>query len=416
MHVVQSDVTPFTEFAIDGSPVFSATDLRQRSIDSQLEWEVGGTYEQPTRKGSNLKLLSVYNHRDTSNKQSRNLLIATDLDEISRSPSDVLEVEAILRGSYFWPLSSDQTLEVGAEGALNSLDQTIELFFDLDNDGVADQIDIFNPSSKVEELRTELFVNHNWTFNSRWSLASSLIAENSDISQHGGDIDNTRQFRFLKPRADLRFSPHPSDQVRFKVERTVSQLNFTNFVPRFDIREDRFSAGNPDLKPETAWTFETSYEHRLQNDQGVLEARAFYNDIQDRIERVAIDPDGDGGFDSATGNIGDATEYGAEAKFSLRMNKFGVPDLILGGRYLIQNSSVIDPFTGTERKMARPRDYEAELNFRHDVNAWRLSYGGSYAHQGGDNIASEWKEFRTFTRRPEINAFLEKKIWHSIYA
>ena len=405
----EEETIPFTEFAVDGAVQLSAIDLRSEIVESRLEWEIGGTYERPLGDGNNLKILSVYTYDETDDVNSRNQLTAGELTEISRNPSSVQLTEAILRSSFFKSLSSKQTLELGAEVARNSLQQTIEVFFDLDDDGIADQIDIFDPSSTVEEIRTEAFANHNWTLSDRWTASSSLVFENSQISQRGVNIDSESQFDFLKPRFDIRYTRNSADQYRLKIERTVSQLNFGNFVPRYDVRQDRFTAGNPGLRPETAWEYEISAEHRLENDQGVVAARIFYNDIQDRIESVAIDLDGDGDFDPASGNIGDAREYGAELSFSIRMTKIGVPNLLVAGRFLARDSSVTDPFTGLERKMTAPQDYLIDFSVRHDVTASNSSYGATYKLDGGEFIRSEWREYRYFERGPEITAFVEKK-------
>lgn len=403
------DVTPFTEYDIDGNPIFSAVDLRSRVVDGRLEWELGGTYERKVGSDGNLKILTVYTHDDTSTIEARNELDGDVLNEVSRNPTDELQTEAILRGSYSWPLSSTQSLEIGAETAVNTLEQTIEIYSDENGDGIAERIDVFNPSSKVEEERSEIFVNHNWTLSDRWTAASSLVAEFSTITQSGSDINDETDFDFVKPRLDLRFAPDAANQWRMKIERTVSQLNFGNFVPEYNIREDRFTAGNPNLRPETAWEYEIGYEHRLDNDEGVIEARVFYNDIQDRIESVAIDVDNDGELDPATGNIGDATEYGYELSFSIRMARIGVPDLILNGRYLHRDTDVRDPFTDVDRIMGMTWDIESSLGLRHDISDWRMSYGITFDRWGGANIRSDWTEFRYFTRTPEMAAFFEKR-------
>jgi len=403
------DKSAFTEFDIDGTPGISGVDRRSRETDPEDEWEFGGTYERGLSDESSLKILTLYNHRDTGTIEARDALFGDQVFEVIRNLSDVAQTEAIARGSYYRPLTSSQTIEIGGEIARNTLEQGIDVFFDQNGDGIAERIEIFNPSSKVEEVRSELFVNHNWTLTDRWTASSSLVAENSEITQSGADLNNSTSFDFIKPRVDIRFAPNPVDQLRLKVERTVSQLDFSNFVPQYDIRNDRFTAGNPDLRPETAWEYEVGFEHRLPDDQGVIEARLFYNDIQDRIESVAIDVDGDGELDPASGNIGDASEYGGELSFSIRMARLGVPDLILDGSYLRRKSEVTDPFTGLHRKMATQEDYLAELGIRHDVSDWNLSYGANYTHSGGTNIRSEWREYRYFSRKPEITAFLEKR-------
>lgn len=403
------DEITFTEFAIDGALVGEGVDLRTEEADDELEVEFGGTYERRVGSNASIKILGVFSREEEPTIDSRTLLVGGQTFPVNRNGEDVESTEAILRGSYYFTPAEEHSLEIGAEVAQNSLEQTIELSFDLDGDGVLDPIDLFDPSSEVTESRSEVFVNHNWTLNDRWTAASSLIGETSRITQRGEDINNSTSFEFLKPRVDVRFAPTPDDLYRFVVERTVSQLNFSNFVPRFNVRDDRFTAGNPDLRPETAWEYGLSYEHRFAGDQGVIETRVYYNEIQDRIETIAVDLDGDGDFDNASGNIGDAREVGAEIGFSIRLTRFGLPNLLVGGGLLVRDSSTTDPFTQRERKMATNADYEASLNFRHDLADLNLSYGAAFQQNGGRNIRSEFREFRFFERQPELDLFLEKR-------
>ena len=407
--VRSTDEIDFTEFDIAGTAEQSGTDMREQDADDHVEIEFGSTFEKKLGQDRHIKLLGVFNYRDEPTLERRNQLVNDALFEVSRSNTDVQRAEAILRGSYYFSIADSQTLEIGAEAAKNTLDQTIELAFDLDGDGVAEEIDIFDPSSEVEESRSEVFANHHWAINERWSVASSLVAEFSRIRQSGVDTNSSTSFEYLKPRIDARFAANPANLFRFVIDRNVSQLNFANFVPRFNVREDRFTTGNPDLRPETAWEYEIGLEHRLDDDEGVVEIRIFYNDIQDRIENVALDLDGDGDFDNASGNIGDATEYGAELSFSVRMSRLGLSNLIVDGGYLWRESSVVDPFTGLERKMATDSDYVARLGIRHDLVDWSASYGAGYRHDGGQNVRSDWTEFRYFERKPEVNAFVEKR-------
>lgn len=413
LDVTVTDRTDFTRFAADGSAVLSAIDAHRRVIDGKRSWEIGGEFDRPYAETGLLSLLTVYNHKSTPTRDVRDVISGTSVNQVSRNRTDVSEEEVILRGSFSWQLAAAQSLELGAEGARNRLQQVIALAFDVNQDGIAEDIDIFDPDSQVQELRGELFTKHNWTMSSHWTLESSLNLELSEISQEGLDVNRSRNFSFLKPRLDLRHTLTPVDQVRLKIEHTVSQLNFQDFVPRFDFLDRRVDAGNPELRPETAWEYELRYEHRLPRDQGTLEGRIFYSDLQDVIERIAIDPDGDESFIAANGNIGDGERYGAEAKVSLRMGWIGIPDLLVSGRYLRRRSTVTDPFTGEKRRSGGDlgRRCEAEAEIRHDVIPWRLSYGMSYRHITPGMSTSDFRERRLFHVDPKYNAFIEKKLF-----
>jgi outer membrane receptor for ferrienterochelin and colicins len=412
LDVIVKDRTDFTRFAPDGTPTLYATDSHRRLTDGKVSWEIGGEFERPLADTGLLSVLTVYNHKTTPTRDGRDLILGSAVNQVSRNTTDVSDEEAIVRGSYSWQVNRGQSLELGAEGARNTLQQVIALAVDLNQDGVVEDVDIFDPDSQVQELRGELFAKHNWSIDADWTLETSLNLELSEISQEGLDVNRSRNFSFLKPRLDLR-RRFGRDQLRLKIERTVSQLNFQDFVPRFDFLDRRVDAGNPGLRPETAWEYELRYEHRLANDRGSLEGRVFYLDIQDAIERVAIDPEGDGTFVSASGNIGDGERYGAEAKMSLRMGWIGLPDLLVNGRYLRRHSTVTDPFTGSKRRSGgdQGRRQEIEAEIRHDVIPWRLSYGMNYRNVSPGMITSDLRERRLFYVDPKYNAFLEKKLF-----
>ena len=119
------------------------------------------------------------------------------------------------------------------------------------------------------------------------ALESGLNFEYSKIEQTGIDVENARSFTYIKPRFDLRWDRNNMTQLRGSLERTISQLDFGDFVATFDSEDDQVDAGNPDLEPEKAWAYTFTYERRLADDAGVLEAQAFYNDIEDHIDKVA---------------------------------------------------------------------------------------------------------------------------------
>jgi outer membrane receptor protein involved in Fe transport len=199
------------------------------------------------------------------------------------------------------------------------------------------------------------------------------------------------------------------DQMRLLVERTVSQLDFGNFVPSYNVTDQRINAGNPNLEPEKTWIYELGYEHRLADDAGVLEARGFYHSITDYIEKVPfIDPDGE--FDSQQGNIPEAEIYGLEANASVRLVWFNLRDATLTGRYLRQWSSVSDPFTFEDRVLNDDRGYSWSLGFRHDIRPWSMSYGFDYEGRG-EQFISDLTVREYYSIDPRWTAFAERRLF-----
>ena len=274
------------------------------------------------------------------------------------------------------------TLEVGAEGSRNIVDQTFTAFFDLDDNSFVEPQPTVN--TQVEELREELFAIHNWTISDRLALESSLVVETSNVSNNFPTVPDQDYF-FIKPRADLRYDFTPSDQIQLKVERTVEQLNLDFFVPKFDVTDTEIDAGNLGLTPQTAWEFETRYERRLANDNGTLDIRGFYYAIQDFTAKKIIGYGNDDPINgvpiSASGSIGEAYHYGVEFKASTRLAVINLPEVVVDIGYLRQASNVTDSYTGTDRIFKRP--WQFDFGFRHDVTVWGLSYGMTLTKWGG---------------------------------
>jgi outer membrane receptor protein involved in Fe transport len=225
------------------------------------------------------------------------------------------------------------------------LEKKVDLFEVLP-DGSLDPVDIFNSNSDVEENRYEFFSTHFWQLREDVALESALNFEYSKIEQSGIDVDNARSFTYIKPRFDLRWDLDDANQLRGSLERTVSQLDFGDFVASFDDEDDTVDAGNPDLEPEKAWEWKVTYERRLAEDAGVLEAQLYFNDIEDHIDKVAATD-----VISAAGNIGDAEHYGVQLKGSWRLAPLGLDGAVIDLTYNWQDSETTDPFTGEKRNM-----------------------------------------------------------------
>ncbi len=405
---IESDVTALTRFNSSGTQTLTATDVHKRTSGWVNRWELGGDYEAIIGPGT-LSTLYIFNYVDNPTNEYRNRIIGTTLNEISRQLTNQLTTEGILRSSYTWPLAAKQTLEVGAEGARNTLTQDLRVFFDLDANGRVEEIPIPTAHAFVQELRGEAFVDHNWKILSNLSLESTLNFEYSQITNNY-PFSPTATYKFLKPRADMRYDLSTSDQVRLKVERTVSQLQFNNFVPTFDVVDNEIDAGNPALAPEKTWVYEAAYQHRLPNRQGVLDARVFYKDVSDHIDKFVIRREANGDPVSATGNIGKAKVYGGEAKVGVKLGFLGFPDMGIDVRYLHQWSEATDPFTGRKRHAQNLWTDELDASFRHDVTAWGFSYGTTFKMSEGQQVFSDARVLRTFERGPRLEAFMEKSL------
>ncbi len=406
--------TAFTRYNTSGAATLTAIDRQRVRVHWETDFEVGGDYESTLGDATKLNVLFINTYEHEPEKSFRNLDLGTSVIELSRNINDATSVESIIRGSLTWPLASSQTLEVGAEAARNILRQKIRPFFDLNSDGRVEEIAIPTGNARVQEIRGEAFANHNWRIASNLSLNTSLVVEMSRITNNY-PFSPSHTYIFPKPRADLRYDITSADQLRFKVERKVSQLEFDNFVPSFDVQDSEIDAGNPDLRPERTWEFEVGYHHDLPAKQGLIEARAFYRDIQDHIDLFLLRTDSNGLGVSATGNIGAARHYSAEAKASVRLGFIGVPDLVINGRFLRQFDRTTDPFTGLKRRMVGNHwDSELDLGLRHDVVAWGFSYGMEYEQKTGTIQGSDIRVQKFDARNAHLQVFVEKTLGYGL--
>jgi len=344
--------------------------LLNRSLENRQNWEIGGDVENRIGTNGTLKTRLIYSNKtgDESELVSLSSTVPGNVPSESLVLTDEFETESIIRTSYGWPLTASQNLELGLEGAKNTLEKDVRLF-ELLPDGSLEPIDVFNSDSDVEENRYEFFSTHFWQMREDIALESGLNFEYSKIEQSGVDVDNARSFTYIKPRFDLRWDRNNMTQLRGSLERTISQLDFGDFVATFDSEDDQVDAGNPDLEPEKAWEYKFTYERRLADDAGVLEAQVFYNDIEDHIDKIAATD-----VISAPGNIGDATLYGVRLKGSWRLAPIGLEGAVIDLTYKWQDSETTDPFTGEKRVMRFKPHNAYSVRFRHDIAAWRINY------------------------------------------
>ncbi|MEZ5490821.1 MAG: TonB-dependent receptor plug domain-containing protein [Gammaproteobacteria bacterium] len=345
-------------------------------------WEIGGDYEFTRDNGNRFKLLGIANQNNQNSTRQRFKLQDDGLFQKNLYlNTDSVTEERILRSSYTMDILSEQNIEFGVERAQTILDSRLALGL-LSATGTPSDVvgglvpqNISNANSRVEEIRYEPFLIHNWTLSPKLSLESTLLYEVSEISQ-SGDVTNKRDFTFFKPKMDLRYDLTPTLQLRGTIERIVNQLSFSDFVAANDEQDnDRNTvAGNAQLRQQTQWRYSFNTEYRLPNDVGVLNGQLFYADHQDVIDRIDVSPSDDN-LQSANGNIGDGREYGVDLSASVRMGLIGLPNLLVSPSLLVQDSQVTDPFLGIERRFQSHMRGQFRLTLRHDIPEWRFNWG-----------------------------------------
>lgn len=383
LYAENDDPTTVERLTTDLTGLSPVAALEREEIPGERSnWEIGGDYEYRFDNGNRVKTLFISNESDTASVRERYDVAPNggETKNLYLNSASVLK-ERIVRGSYTMDLFDGQNLEFGGERAQTILDSSLRL-------GVASSsgtpssswgglvpVNVANANTKVEELRYEPFLIHNWRLNSRMSLETSLVYEMSEISQ-SGDSTNRRDFSFFKPKLDYRFDINPQLQLRLLVEKVVRQLSFTDFVAATD-NEDNDSntlAGNTNLRPDYWWNYNMTAEYRLSDDLGVISANLYHHRHVDLLQRIDVTKPG-GALESAPGNLGKADMLVFEVKGSLRLTRFGMPNVLVTSLASARDSWVKDPFTNEVHRFNNYTRGQLQVGFRHDVPQWHLNYG-----------------------------------------
>ena len=411
-HPVRRDFVDFTDAGL-------VNRIEEEDVNKEeSNWEVGGDYEFSFDDGSRLSVLFVANNEIRNNVRER--YSANPAEEgLSKNlfiDSRQERQEFIIQGNYNFSITETQSLRVGIESADTQLDSSLLIGSSSGSEpasasvgGLSHLLSVSNPGTKVQEIRYEGFAFHNWTLSDRSSLESSLVYENSEISQTGV-VNKTRDFQFWRPSFDYRFNITENFRFRGTVKRSVSQLSFSSFAATTN-EEDRdlnALAGNPELEPQTSWDYEGQLEYRLPNDGGVISSNISYSDIDNYIGRInaTIDPNEPL---SATGNVAPAKRWAMFNRASIRLNSLSLPNAILGVTLGLFDSEIIDPFLKTKQRIGG-RGF-AGLNFRHDITSLGLSYGIDYSHSiWGGNYDIDIKTITRNDRERSLDLFVSK-VW-----
>lgn len=392
----------------------------EKTDNDHNNWEIGGNHEHSFVNGSRFQFLFVVNEEVRDSIRERFQVLGDSQNKLQYLQSDRTTRERIGQASYSWRLTDAQDMQLGFERAQTILDtrllvgsSTAAGAASSAYGGLAPVLSSSNPGSTVEEMRYEAFAVHNWTLNPRMSLESTLLYEDSTISQTGA-ASRERDFQFWRPKLDYRFDMTGSLQLRATAERQVSQLSFESFTATLNNQDnDKDStAGNPDLTQEIEMRYELGLEYRLPNDGGVLSARAFYRDIDDVIGKINLSSD-PANPRSATGNLGNGKRYGAYLNASARLGFLGMPEAVLTSSVNIFDSYVFDPILGADRRFNGRGN--ASLGFRHDLPSLGINYGFDLQtdfHGGEKNIDVDTLEVGLPGR--QLNLFISKVAFQDV--
>ena len=383
-------------------------------------FEVGGDYMHVFDNGSRWKTIAIVNEKENEFERSR----------FKVDPSSSVETkdlylfnyekyqERIIRSSYVFDLSQGQSIEAGVERAQTIVDTSLRLGL---LTGVAGGQEfggltpVTSSVGTVEEMRLEYFTIHNWSMNDRMTLETTLLVEDSSISQ-SGTLANSRDFSFFRPKVDYRFDITPSVQFRGIVQKIVNQLSFRDFTAGVDQRDDEQNSfeGNSDIQQMSWWNYEANLEYRLPNDAGVINTQLYYQTVFDVIDNVDVSRDGE--ILSARGNTGDGRRYGINLNNSLRLSFLNQPNMLLTAGLSVEEATHYDSIRGENRERAMgPRDGGSNysIGFRHDIPRLNNTNWGFNANKRFLNDFMVWDIDKTEHYSPALSwfAWAETQAW-----
>lgn len=410
----------------ESSDQFDITSANARFLRRELNlrdspstsWEVGGDYEHIFMDGDTVSGLFVYNGVDFAKESSFATVDAGGVETLTRREQENRnKSEMIVRGTYEWKVLQTQSVEAGAELAINTLDKSIELRRELGAGLVITPL--FNADAGVKETRFESFASHIWQPRPSLLMEVASEVEYSRIQQRGSDVNLTRSFFYVRPRLEIRYDRTSRTQFRGRVERTVSQLNFEPFVATFIADDNRIGmihAGNPELVPEKAWVVEGAVERRFANDGGAVTLTGTYKKFDDRIETipVIIVDDGVEEEQSAPGNIGKGDSVELRANASFRLGRIGLPGAILDGTVFVGDAKTTDPFTGETRTFRNFSERGWSVSFRNDTKWHGLSYGFRTLDTNGPRRNFDIDFRQTQFTNPDLLVFAEFELYSGL--
>lgn len=294
----------------------------------------------------------------------------------TRINADLKRGEHVARGVWTLKPNDKHTVEMGGEFAFNYRDTDRSVSNAVGSGPFAPQ---FLPvaSTRVEETRGEAFISDTWRIDPKLTLEMGFTYEASTITQTG-DAQQERDFTYPKPRLVATWKPD-QNQFRLAVERTVAQLDFSEFASTVQLVQNQLTVGNPNLEPEQTWHSEVQWKRPI-GARGSIAITAFYDQVDDVQDFVVLN--NGGVLFTGAGNLGEGTRWGGFIETTLPLDGVGIKGGILKFSGGYRDSEVRDPIGGFDREFRFQNEYSWNIDFRQDIPEWKLSWGGDYSDVG----------------------------------
>lgn len=353
--------------------------------------------------GGRLKLIGLqrFEHSPVSDFFGQTFSDGITAANGSRFDTVTDEGESILRAEYGWKSSGGTDWGISVEGAYNFLDNEAILSV-LDAQGIYQPVALTNANSKVTEYRGEFIGSYGRPLTEKLTLQATLGGEYSKISQSGA-AGQSRSFVRPKGSVSLAWRPQPDLDISLKVERSVGQLNFFDFVQSVDVSQNNGNAGNPELVPPQSWRAELEATQKL-GPWGSLTVNIYGEKFSDIVDSIPITA-----TTEARGNLDSATSYGVEMVTSILFDPIGWNGAKLDIEGEVRKSALRDPLTGIFRRIGDDRIFSYEATLRHDIPGSDWAWGAGLEDARSSKFLRLDQTTRFRTGAPYSWIFVEHK-------
>jgi outer membrane receptor for ferrienterochelin and colicins len=303
-------------------------------------------------------------HENDSNGETRTDSISQRLQS-DKGSFRVLGVE----GSYSLALE-DHFIKTGAE--VRRLHQRDDIFNYVN--GVLD----FDQHQRLREDKGSLYLQDEISIGDKMVLTPGIRFERS-LRQFEQSIG----IDYFAPSLHALYKLSDNDNLRASVAKTVKLPRLSELSSALDSSLDENDlnhpdvTGNPNLKEESALSYEVRYEHFFE-DKGMVSISGFYRDIRDKIEKLTT---WNGSrYVERPQNSGNGKLWSLELELKKSLESY-VSGLGLFANATFQNSSLVSD--GMKRTIKGTNDYITNIGIDHRLSDYRLTYGGAYRYVSG---------------------------------
>lgn len=318
--------------------------------------------------------------------------------------------ETALRQSVSWNVGSNHAVDFGAETAINARDTSLLILNDNGSGAGYVPVNLAVADTRVEETRSEVFINHVWTVSDRLSLESGLRYEFSEIEQTG-DANQSRSFTYAKPSFTVNWRHDEQNRFRLAALRDVDQLNFGRFASNVDIGDNSTSVGNPNYVPQRTWTLEAEWERRFGD--GSFSLVVGQDWVEDLDGWIAL-TDTQGNIFDAPGNIGDGTNFRVTGNLTAPLERFGLDNAVLDVFLEWYNTNVEDPLTGEDRQWSGYREWELRVDYRQSFPEAQITWGFDYFWLSEGEVYRAREFRREDFSDGDLDVFIETTRWFGL--